>query len=399
LEARQTTSPVTIAVDKAYRYTIDKDDILKWIDVFCDIYGGLESLMLESDKTTVKKQRPSGGTIIKIFLKLDELNALLRSKFLDHLLEDAGASKLFKLRPNNHTNEASMSRLLSGEDADSSTVDGDNDESTITSEDLPEIGELPRSHFIRYLKTVTDHIAAFKSIRNQPAFHKPIKAHVVYLPKPDINRELVINELDAFLDSVVAPINDKDDRDDARDWIKKEIIVKAVMTNPAVHAEAGMMGLVNIVNMDTQLEFCSGPSSELNGVLASVLKTDEVVIGVSKKCCWCCWRLYKWFEAHRSSPAAPGQDSDRPSVSPTTILPTMLLIGSHDTIFPWCPPQLGIPIEFLRELLKDLKHILMKVSLQKTADADTHQNSARSPGAFDEEETYYLDLRDELESE
>jgi len=227
-------------------------------------------------------------------------------------------------------------------------------------------------------------------------FSKPIKAHLVRLPKPDIDKKLVTDELDAFLDSVVAPINVKDDRDAARDWIKQKLIVNAVVTNPIVHAEAGMMGLVNIVNTDTQLEFCSGPSVELYTVLASVLKTDEVVIGVSKKCCWCCWRLHKWFEDHGSSPVTLGQAPDRPSVSPTTILPTMLLIGSHDIIFPWFPPQLGVPIEFLRELLNDLKHILMKVAVRKRTDAGTRQTSARSSRAFDEKADYRFDVREML---
>lgn len=64
------------------------------------------------------------------------------------------------------------------------------------------------------------------------------------------------------------------------------------------------------------------------------------VIGVSRKCCWCCARLASHVASREGK--------------------TFILPGSHGQIFPWALPS-GIPLEVADALEADLQSVLSEV--------------------------------------
>jgi len=81
LESYQVPKPPF--VDNRYVYSVDRDDIPKWISAFSDVYGNLEILL-------GPKLSPPNliETIPLIVKRLNQINEFLRSKFLECLLED-----------------------------------------------------------------------------------------------------------------------------------------------------------------------------------------------------------------------------------------------------------------------------------------------------------------------
>jgi hypothetical protein len=53
-------------------------------------------------------------------------------------------------------------------------------------------------------------------------------------------------------------------------------------------------------------------------------------IAAGKKCCWCCAKLSELMN------------------------PTILIPGSHGTIYPWCPPRIGVSLGILEALESEL---------------------------------------------
>ncbi|KAI0037529.1 hypothetical protein FA95DRAFT_1578783, partial [Auriscalpium vulgare] len=160
----------------------------------------------------------------------------------------------------------------------------------------------------------------------------------------------------AFIESVHALVEGtKEQKNDARGFLEKNVNIGRYQ--PTVHAEAGMMALA--------CAFCSPDAAartrsqvvvkDKDNVLTSIFKSHEAPVGVGKKCCYCCWALYTWLQKRKGFA----------DVEPKMPVPDILLLGSHATIFPWYPPQFGIPIEFLRQLLKTLKDILAEAAEKK----------------------------------
>jgi len=65
------------------------------------------------------------------------------------------------------------------------------------------------------------------------------------------------------------------------------------------------------------------------------------MIGVSKKCCWCCWSLGRLLNDDKESDLK------------------LTLPGTHSVIYPWCPPD-SLPIGLLLRLEQDLLDVLKK---------------------------------------
>jgi len=81
-------------------------------------------------------------------------------------------------------------------------------------------------------------------------------------------------------------------------------------------------------------------------------KDIETAIGVGKKCCWCCWRLSELLDQEASKRSLRNQDAG--SGSHPGIPPHFVLRGTHGSIFPWYPPQFGIPPGILETLRDEL---------------------------------------------
>ncbi|KAI0039603.1 hypothetical protein FA95DRAFT_1612446 [Auriscalpium vulgare] len=142
-----------------------------------------------------------------------------------------------------------------------------------------------------------------------------------------------------------------------------------------VHAEAGMMALACAFSSPDAAQRTRHQVDvrDDDNVLTSIFNTHEAPIGVSKRCCYCCWALYTWLQEHKGF-----ADAERKAPVPDILLP-----GSHATIFPWYPPQFGIPIEFLRDLLRKLMNTLAQVAAEK-GDIGNTQTSARSSRELDD---------------
>lgn len=98
-------------------------------------------------------------------------------------------------------------------------------------------------------------------------------------------------------------------------------------------------------------------------------------IAVSKKCCWCCWRLYQHWHPTDPKHTPPPKDSSDTS-------PDLFLSGSHSIIYPWCPPPIGIPFEFLTKLKEELHNVLIRVMNEGKSPHHSRQTSAHSSGDY-----------------
>ncbi|KAH8828861.1 hypothetical protein DL96DRAFT_1595813 [Flagelloscypha sp. PMI_526] len=69
-------------------------------------------------------------------------------------------------------------------------------------------------------------------------------------------------------------------------------------------------------------------------------KLDVLPIGVSKKCCYLCFRLRQYLQEHGRG--------------------TIWVPGTHGTIYGWSPPPFPIPTSVLRNLEDDLLTVLWR---------------------------------------
>ncbi|KZV70414.1 hypothetical protein PENSPDRAFT_579395, partial [Peniophora sp. CONT] len=99
-------------------------------------------------------------------------------------------------------------------------------------------------------------------------------------------------------------------------------------------------------------------------------------IGVSKKCCWTCWQLYKLLEACDSGFDLP---------------------GSHGTIYAWSPPEFGIPIAVLRDLRHGLLKEAGRVAVANAAvdeELKEQKSRASSPASVSTDEEEVITVRE-----
>jgi len=101
-----------------------------------------------------------------------------------------------------------------------------------------------------------------------------------------------------------------------------------------VHAEATLMGLIASLFLEdhekdksnaTEITY-EGRKIRLEQAIISLLGIANPAIAVGKMCCWCCQKLSQLINPLISTP------------------------GSHGTIYPWCPPRIGISLEVLEVL-------------------------------------------------
>lgn len=99
------------------------------------------------------------------------------------------------------------------------------------------------------------------------------------------------------------------------------------------------------------------------------------MIGVSKKCCWCCWKLRHLLNDDEESKLK------------------LILPGTHSVISPWCPPDTipaGILLRMEQELLEVLKELLDKIGIRKGFKRSSVRSSASSPPQ------YLIDISDPI---
>jgi len=85
------------------------------------------------------------------------------------------------------------------------------------------------------------------------------------------------------------------------------------------------------------------------------------MIGVSKKCCWCCWNLGRLLNEDKESNL------------------TLMLPGTHSIIHSWCPPG-SLPTDILLRLEQDLLDVLKKRLDKKGRHKGSNQSVRSSAG-------------------
>jgi len=83
------------------------------------------------------------------------------------------------------------------------------------------------------------------------------------------------------------------------------------------------------------------------------------MIGVSKKCCWCCWSLGRLLNDDKESNLK------------------LTLPGTHSVIYPRCSPD-SLPISLLLRLEQDLLDVLKKRLDKKGRRKGSNQSPVRS---------------------
>ncbi|KAI0779228.1 hypothetical protein C8Q74DRAFT_1257898 [Fomes fomentarius] len=125
----------------------------------------------------------------------------------------------------------------------------------------------------------------------------------------------------------------------------------------SIHAGAALMGAAYLEVEDSEN-----------------LKRPTMRIGVSKKCCFCCWLLGSELNKWRMK----GDAKENRSRHPEVVLP-----GSHSTVYPCLPPP-GVPAEVLKiiraELLMRLWELIQEGMEPRSKSAQTSRTrSVRLP--------------------
>ncbi|KAI0363962.1 hypothetical protein BV20DRAFT_974999 [Pilatotrama ljubarskyi] len=91
--------------------------------------------------------------------------------------------------------------------------------------------------------------------------------------------------------------------------------------------------------------------------------SNEVVIGISKKCCRCC----SLFAQHMATSLQEGQEELH-----------FVLPGTHSIIYPWLPPAFGVPDHVLASMRRVLFATFHHVAVQHDAGFTSTQSSPAS---------------------
>ena len=72
----------------------------------------------------------------------------------------------------------------------------------------------------------------------------------------------------------------------------------------------------------------------------------------------------------------------------------MSIPGSHGTIYPWCPPRIGIGLDVLEALESEL-WIKLYQGLREKHQSSAHSHQSSEPSSIDESEPITFDIESE----
>ncbi|KAI0356993.1 hypothetical protein OH77DRAFT_1588849 [Trametes cingulata] len=110
--------------------------------------------------------------------------------------------------------------------------------------------------------------------------------------------------------------------------------------------------------------------------VVSILTSDQVVIGVSKKCCRCC----SLFAEHMSSSSEEDQKLE------------FVLPGTHSIIYPWLPPAFGVSDHVLASMRGVLFATFHRTALEHDAGLASTQSSPTSDDEHSPQERWHLEF-------
>ncbi|KAI0061374.1 hypothetical protein BV25DRAFT_1917035 [Artomyces pyxidatus] len=340
------------------------------------------------------------------FLKSNLINHLVTDKSLATKLSSASSQETLAYDhplstlsspvtiADGHALSAALAAAINdGDSGDIELDDNSEDESSVDPDDFRSQGADGGHYFIRHMKTIVAPVSAILSLTRRSALPYRLKAQLVTVPDPVINEDRVNALKQEFIDTVLALVSAGHEQQ-ARSFLRKKLKTPAITGKPTVHAEAGMMALACAFYSNDR---ASASMSELGigqdfaNVLTDVFSAREAAVGVSETCCWCCWKLHLWLQRHKadlSKPPTAGLHTDAggsgsgATAAQHAKFPELMFLGSYAAVSPWYPPQFGVPIEFLRELLEDLKAALATAAVLRSEAASPH-TSTRSSGESD----------------
>ncbi|CAA7263678.1 unnamed protein product [Cyclocybe aegerita] len=210
----------------------------------------------------------------------------------------------------------------------------------------PEGQETEGNRVYRYLQTIAAWQAAIE-ILLQPKYRAVLASISVGLVEVS-GRETGLMNRDEFAAAFLARATATSD---------DEVEIRGILTSftptqfgGTIHAEASLMGL---------LAYFSHPDTTtgkyIDDMDADALKTlfepvlamaTTPTIGVGKKCCWCCYKLAQLLKARQQE---------------------ILLPGTHGVLYAWCPPRVGVDIQVLKIMEKELWEKLERVVAHRLA--------------------------------
>ncbi|KAI0317145.1 hypothetical protein OF83DRAFT_174495 [Amylostereum chailletii] len=239
-------------------------------------------------------------------------------------------------------------------------------------------GEAHGDYVVRYLKTIVAWIEAFVWAATSRNLSVALRPYELVLPlhpfrvEDEEQFEQLKQRVLGLVRGVSVTLNPRDIR------------------NAPVHAEAGLMGVACASwNAEGIHDSPSLPIEDENTkrALRNMFLVQEIPVGVSKLCCWCCWKLRTLLGELNGKDAA--------------VCPPFILSGTHATVFPWYPPPCGIPRSVLKSMEDELILEVEKLAKRRTFDNASHQSSPSSADSEPDEDRHPIEgsLVDEVMKE
>ncbi|KAI0781887.1 hypothetical protein C8Q75DRAFT_545185 [Abortiporus biennis] len=170
------------------------------------------------------------------------------------------------------------------------------------------------------------------------------------------NSQGIVDSLNAQIADEYA--NDEEAGRSISQWIEEQCIMPNTIWPYRVHAEAGLMALLKMVQ-EGSVDFGDEP---YKSTIKFFEEVRECTIGASKKCCYMCHLLGEYMFNESSE----------------NLTPTIHLPGTHGHVFPWDPPSFGIPDTILDKLAQKLRQDIIRLAVNN-ASTITNRSGQSSP--------------------
>ncbi|CAA7265123.1 unnamed protein product [Cyclocybe aegerita] len=360
-------------------YEVNANNVVDWVNELVAIYNDFTKYLSEPDERGTMKAKPALTRELADAALLDMLSldaVMIRMGFLEHLLSDR--------EPANELARKSVTY--------SGTADEQSDEEEFNEEDRPEEDEdesdgkdgarggHPSSR--RAVLQVCICLGDGRPLRHPLRAAHPLRAYLITMPSPgigvNIGKARVQSAKTSLFESVPAKVRPSK-RMLAEKWLEdrystcfrsSESEYDGGSGMPGLHAEAALMALSCYfkdpgVTVDSATRTWGLTPAQCRILFRVFSPPNPTVIGVGTRCCWCCWRL-KTLLNDRKGPASGSGNEE------------VVMLGTHATIDPWCPPQIGIPLDILRKLENELEGMLVDAAERNLRVG--RRSSSRSPG-------------------
>ncbi|KAI0356998.1 hypothetical protein OH77DRAFT_1477311 [Trametes cingulata] len=239
-------------------------------------------------------------------------------------------------------------------------------------------------HLWRYLQTLTAWDSAAKAFCHSRFPPRPL---VVYQLRSSPTLTIDKDHVEEFVNSYLAAVKEHCGGSEGAAYGNADAFLKKAFyekdrrqvktpVRPTLHAEAALMALARSRYHPSEAQHVQGLES-----VDSIFTSDQVVIGVSKKCCRCC----SLFAEHMSSSSEEDQKLE------------FVLPGTHSIIYPWLPPTFGVPDNVLASMRGALFATFHRVALEHDAGLASTQSSPTSDDEHSTEEWHTEYLAEEAE--